>query len=110
MKRGPYRQWAPWTAQDDMTLRKMWRQDRYDHEIGAVLNRSRYDVGHRRRSLGMPGVKYRGHPPEVRKKIRAADFERWKNPEIATRMLEGLARGRAAWSAMPPSERNRSFI
>lgn len=94
-KRGPYRAWAPWTAQDDLTLRKMWRQDRYDHEIGEALNRSWQEVGIRRRSLGMPGVKYRGHPPEVREKIRAADYERWKDPILRERMLNGLAKGRA---------------
>jgi len=110
MKRGHYRKWAPWTAQDDLTLRKMWRQGSYDREIGKALNRTWQEVGIRRRALGMAGVKYRGHPPEVREKIRAADFERWKNQEIAGRMRGGLDKGRATWMATPPSERIRSFI
>ncbi len=96
MKRGPYRKWAEWTPNDDRTLRLLWRQDRYDHEIGEILNRSWQEVGIRRRELGMPGVKYRGHTQEVREKIRAADYERWKDPHIRERMLAGLAKGRAA--------------
>jgi hypothetical protein len=110
MKRGPYRKWAPWTAQDDLTLRKMWRAGHYDREIGDALNRSKPEITYRRRALGIPSNKYRGHAPEIREKIRASYFHRWKNPETARRMLEGLARGRATWSAMPASERNRSFI
>jgi hypothetical protein len=57
---------------DDSFLREMWRKDRYDHEIGAVLGRSRENVGDRRRALGLLGVKYRGHPPEARAKCGAA--------------------------------------
>lgn len=95
MKRGPYRTWAPWTAQDDLTLRKMWRQDRYDHEIGAVLGRSRHDVGHRRRAIGIPGVKYRGHTPESIEKIRAADHHRWADPALRARMLAGVRKALA---------------
>jgi hypothetical protein len=110
MKRGRYRKWAPWTAQDDMTLRKMWRQNKFDGEIGVMLGRSKYEISYRRRALGIPGLKYGDHTPEIREKIRASYLQRWKNPEIARRMLEGLARGRATWSAMPHSERIRSFI
>lgn len=95
MKRGPYRQWAEWTPQDDLTLRKMWRQDRYDHEIGEALSRCPQQVGRRRRELGLPGVKYRGHPAEVREKIRTADIQRWADPQMRERMLAGLAKARA---------------
>jgi len=110
MKRGRYRQWARWTAQDDLTLRRMWRRKLYDGQIGNIMGRSKHDVAHRRRALGIPSHAYRGHTPEIREKIRASYLERWKNPETARRMLEGLARGRATWSAMPPLERNRSFM
>jgi hypothetical protein len=95
-KREPYREWRPWNMRDVSTLRQMWRKGSYDREIGAVLGRTRHEVGFKRRELGIPGVKYRGHTQETVEKIRAADRARWADPVLRVRMLAGVRKALAA--------------
>jgi hypothetical protein len=105
MRRRKNRRWSAWKPEEDRLLRAMWREGKYDREIGAVLGRYYREIYHRRLVLGLAGVKYRGHPPEVRTKIKLANCERWKQPDIAGRMRAGLDKARAAWQAMLPEDR-----
>lgn len=50
---GPQRVSAPWSADDNNTVRSMFAAGKSDHEIGAVVGRAAGTVGEQRRALGL---------------------------------------------------------